>query len=148
MKNLVPIIGLPTLYGIRTKRHSRVKRTLTWEILFSELTPYPTIVIPMLPCGRMTHAFCVVDDLIFDSITPQALQLKKESIDWIFNNDPVTIHHALRFNTKISPAGSRLQGKYDRPITTHWEHPTSPNGVLLFENELHEASILGNSIVN
>lgn len=143
MKNLVPIIGLPTLYGIRTKRHSRVKRTLTWEKLFSDLTPFPTIVIPMLPCGRTTHAFCVVDDLIFDSITPQALQLKKESIDWIFNGAPVELHLALRFNTKFSPPGSKIRGKYKRPIITHWEHPTSSNAVLLFEDIVHQEVILG-----
>ena len=127
MQNLVPIIGLPTLYGIRTKRHSRVKRTLTWDELYTCLTPYPTIIIPMTPDGTTRHAFCVVDDLIFDSITPQALQLRRESIQWIFNDVDVLLHKALRFNMKISPKGSISLGKYTRPVATHWNDLVTEN---------------------
>ena len=135
MQNLVPVIGLPTLYGIRTKRHSRVKRRLTWDELFMNLTPYPTIVIPMMPDGRATHAFCVVDDLIFDSVTPQALQLRKESIDWIFNGSEVTLHRALRFNMKVSPPGTKVDGQYQRLVVTHWNPRNDTNGKKRFNKE-------------
>ena len=120
MVDLVPVIGLPKKYGIRTKSHSRVKRKMTWVELFTELTAYPTIIIPRRPDGSTTHAFCVVDDLIFDSITPHAMKLHWETVQWIFNGEDVTIHRALRFQTKISPEGSVLDEFYRRPIKRHW----------------------------
>ena len=58
---------------------------MTWEVLFADLTPYPTIVIPIQADGTVRHAFCVVDNLIFDSLTPFALKLKRESVLWTFN---------------------------------------------------------------
>jgi len=121
MTNIVPHIGLPTLYGIRTKRSSRIKRQLTWDKLYTKLTPYPTVVIPLSPTRGTTHAFCVVDDLIFDSITPYALKLQQESIDWIFNNEKVDLHQALRFNMKFTPKGMKVEGKYEREVALHWQ---------------------------
>lgn len=120
MKNLVPEIGLPTVYGTRTKGHSRIKRHMTWKRLFTEYTPYPTVVIPVMPDGNRTHAFCVVDDLIFDSSTSHALQLKRESVLWIFNDVEVDISLALRFKTKFSPPGVRVKNNFDRTIHYHW----------------------------
>ena len=74
MKNFVPLIGSATRYGVRTNGHKREKRTLTWHDLFKTLTPYPTIVVPIRSSnGDYSHAFCVIDDLIFDSSTPFAL---------------------------------------------------------------------------
>jgi len=120
--NIVPHIGLPTIYGIRTKRSSRIKRELTWENLYTKLTQYPTVVIPRSRNnGSTTHAFCVVDDLIFDSITPYALKLQQESIDWIFNNEKMDLYQALRFNTKFTPKGMKVEGKYDREVSLHWQ---------------------------
>ena len=120
MRNLVPLIGLPILYCTRTKGHTRVKRKMNWDDLFTEITPYPTIVIARTPNGATTHAFCVVDDLIFDSITPQALRLQMESVSWIFNGTDVVIHRALRFRTKISPEGCKVDGQYRRQVSKHW----------------------------
>jgi len=129
MTNLVPLIGLPTLFGIRTKRSSRVKRWLTWDDLFTKLTPYPTIVIPMSPTRGATHAFCVVDDLIFDSITPHAMKLQQKSIDWIFNNEKVDLYQALRFNMKFTPKGMKVEGKYERDVSLHWQQTAIDNNL-------------------
>jgi hypothetical protein len=123
MKNLVPTIGQPTFYGLRTKK----KRTLTWDTLFSDLTPYPTLVIPMLPNGQCTHAFTVVDDLIFDSTTPTALKLCQESVMWLFRDRPTTIHRAYRFNRKYSPQGENRKRRYKtketyaRDVNLNWK---------------------------
>jgi hypothetical protein len=151
MRDLVPLIGDATLYGIRTNRHDRKKRSLTWNELFTDLTPYPTLVIPKLLNGSCTHAFCVVDDLIFDSITPYALKLQEESLQWIFNDRETTIYQAFRFNKKYSPPRpkktestlepdmlpehmveheecspipkrNKTKGKYKRKIQYNWEN--------------------------
>ena len=122
MRNLVPLIGRPMLFGIRTKSPSRIKRNLTWEELFTEFTIYPTIVVPIQPNGICTHAFCVVDDLIFDSITTHALKLREESVKWIFNDADTKIYYALRFKTKWSPEGMKVKGQYSRTLQTNWKH--------------------------
>ena len=96
---------------------------MAWEDLFVDLMPYPTIIIPTLLDGTMTHAFCVVDDLIFDSITPFALQLKMESVQWIFNGAAVKIYQAIRFNTKASPSGTKVKREYRRHVTLNWSLP-------------------------
>ena len=83
MTNIAPSIATPVIYGIRTKTHSRKKRVLEWEDLFSNLTIYPTVVIPVLPDGSTNHAFCVIDDLIFDSTVQYAMKLTWESVKWI-----------------------------------------------------------------
>jgi len=101
MQNFVPLIGLPTIYGRKTKRHNRFKREMPWDDLFCDITPYPTLVIPVLPNGDTSHALCVVDDLIFDSITQFALRLHADSVKWIFNDSIPDIFLALRFQTKI-----------------------------------------------
>ena len=121
-----PVIGLATLYGVRTKSSCRVKRKITWKELFTEVTPYPTLVIPLLPNGATTHAFCIVDDLIFDAITPFALKLCEESVRWIFNDIATSLFQVLRFQTKISPEGHKLREKYTRQVTFHWDHPARP----------------------
>ena len=127
MVHLAPEIALPTFYGKRTRRHSRVLRHLTWEALMTELTSYPTVVIPVLPNGATTHAFCVVDDLIFESTTPNALRLQTESIKWIFNDQEVKIYQALRFNMKCSPPGMKVDTVYRRTVTLHWKHHNRPD---------------------
>jgi hypothetical protein len=119
MTNLAPTIGRPTIFGKRLKRHEKFRRSLSWENVFAELTPYPTLIIPVLPNGRITHALCVVDDLIFDSITSHALVLNDESVKWIFNGTSTEIFEALRFNTKCSPPGVRVEGKYNRKMILH-----------------------------
>jgi hypothetical protein len=120
MTNLCPLIGRPSIYGRRTKGHGRQRRFLTWESLFSDLSPFPTLIIAVMPNGYMSHAFCVVDDLIFDSLTNHALKLNLDSIKWIFNDENVSIHEAWRYNMKQSPTGTKIEGKYERQVLRHW----------------------------
>ena len=120
MPNLVPPIGGVTIYGKRCNGNNKCIRPFTLEHLFSDITPYPTLVIPVTGGGRMTHCFTVVDDLIFDSISPFALRLCMESIQWIFNDEDVSIYCAYRFNMKVSPKNHKLRCKYKRPVKLHW----------------------------
>ena len=117
----LPLIGGATFYGRRTNRHDRKKRVLDWETLFSDLTIYPTIVIPILrENGQCTHAFCVVDDLIFDSTTPCALKLGMDSVRWLFRERETDIYEAYRFNVKVSPSKkNKVKGKYEREMRLH-----------------------------
>lgn len=129
--NLVPLIGGATIYGKRCAGNKKRKRSITVADLFSDITPYPTLVVPSRQDnGRMTHAFCVVDDLIFDSCTSYALKLKMESINWIFNNVPVDIFVALRFNKKVSPEGHKVRGKYKRLVQRNWIHDSEPPSMI------------------
>jgi hypothetical protein len=121
MQNIAPCIGTPTIYGIRTNTHSRKKRTLEWDDLFTKLTRYPTLVIPVLPDGSTNHAFCVVDDLIFDSTVPYAMKLTWESVKWICRGFDSKIYCALRFETKFSPKGVRTKEIYQHQIQYHWD---------------------------
>lgn len=120
MLDLVPPIGRPTLYGRRSIRQLQIVRPISWEEIFEDLTPYPTIVIAVLPDGTISHAFCVVDDLIFDSMTPYALKLQKESVQWIFDEPNVEIYQAIRFNQKYSPPGTHIEEVYSRNMKFHW----------------------------
>ena len=121
----MPEIGRATVFERRTKNHNRRLRHLTWQTIFTDIQPYPTLIIPVLPDGSTSHAFCVVDDLIFDSITQYALKLEKESLNWMFNDSDMNVFLALRFETKISPASGKLDQKYQRKVAFHWDHPQS-----------------------
>ena len=121
LPNLVPLIGGCTIYGKRCAGNNKRKRPITWKDLFTDLTPYPTLVVPVKKLnGKMTHAFCVVDDLIFDSSASHALKLKEESVSWIFRNEPVDIFVAIRFNQKVSPKGKKVRGIYNRHVQINW----------------------------
>ena len=119
-KNVVPWIGQPTVYGVRTKGHDRKLRELEWDTLFNERTRWPTIVLPRLPDGKCTHAFCVVDDLIFDSTNPCALKLCMDSVRWLFRERETTIQVAYRFNHKYSPKNNKVRGRYKRKMRKNW----------------------------
>ena len=126
MRNMIPEIGLATHYNVRTSSSRRKKRELTWDMLFSEPSQYPTVVIPIVKSSKKcTHAFTVVHDLIFDSISPMALKLQAESVNWIFNNEEVEIHRAYRFNMKWSPPGHKCEGVYKQTLVLHWKHSDS-----------------------
>jgi hypothetical protein len=159
MENLVPTIGRATIYGRRTKNHCRKLRQLSFESLYNDIVPYPTLVIPVTSDGLMSHAFCAVDDLLFDSIASCALKLNEESIKWIFNDADVKIYQAFRFCEKISPPNTKLDVCYNRKVHLHWKsaspsrntHSThinlSTNPVLVpevhltnFETSYHHAS--------
>lgn len=127
MPNNAPAIGKATYYEKRPSGNHRSKRPMTWNDLFTDITPYPTLVIPVRSNGRMNHAFCVVDDLIFDASTPYALKLTMESVRWIFDDDDVEIFMALRFDQKTSPSGIRLNAKYKRKVTYHWDRGSLPS---------------------
>ena len=130
MQNLVPQIGRPTIYQQRTK--SGLLRTLTVFDVINNLSPYPTVIIPVLADGSVSHAFCVVDDLIFDSITPFALKLQKESLNWIFNDSEMDIYLAIRFATKVSPKGMKVESSYRRSMTLNWNTSQKINPVETF----------------
>ena len=49
------------------KRRRGPPRRMTVKKLMKDLTPFPTLVIPVGRDGSTNHVFCVVDDLIFDS---------------------------------------------------------------------------------
>lgn len=129
MLQIVPIIGQPIILGKRTNSNGRHKQSVSWQDLLNDITPFPTIVISRLSDGRTNHAFCIVDDLIFDSISQYALQLKWESVQWIFNDPYCNIHHALRFKQKYTPQGSirDKKEKYKRAVVYHWDHPSRPS---------------------
>ena len=107
------------IYGRRVKGYGKFRRKLTWDDVFTNVTPYPTLIFPITSSGRTGHAICVVDDLIFDSITDSALRLCEESVNWIFNDEEVDINVAFRFNTKCSPRGVKVEGFYRRQVVLH-----------------------------
>jgi hypothetical protein len=120
MPNNVPSIGGATIFGKRCMGNKKKKRKFTWSDLFETITPYPTLVVPVTKDGKMNHAFCVVDDLIFDSSVPYALKLVKASVDWIYHYQTVDIFMALRFNQKVSPKGHKVRWTYKRKIEENW----------------------------
>jgi hypothetical protein len=126
MEEHVPLIGRVTLFGIRPHSHTRKMRRMTWDDLLMKVTPYPTLVVPVLPTGAATHAFCVVDDLIFDSTTQFALKLCMDSVIWLFQEEFPEIYHVLRFDQKVSPKGFKIWERYERDIKYHWNHPSRP----------------------
>ena len=95
MESYIPSVGVCKVYGVRTGRHKRVELTL--QDLCENITPYVTIVIPQMTNGSQNHAFCVVDDLIFDSTQVKALKLQESSVEWICqpNNGFRKIHSAF-----------------------------------------------------
>jgi hypothetical protein len=121
MLNLVPLIGRATLYQKKTKRSDKKRRIMTWDNLINEKTIYPTLVIVSSEKQGSNHAFCVVDDLIFDLTTPRALKLTMESIQWIFNECDIKIHEAMRFNQKCNAPGQHDQRTYTREMKTNWK---------------------------
>ena len=147
MENLVPTIGRATIFGRRTKTHDRKLRELSFDSLYKNLTPYPTLIIPVTSDGLMSHAICAVDDLLFDSIASCALKLNEESLKWIFNGAEVKIHHAFRFCEKILPPNSKGEFcAYSRKVHLHWESP-SRIGSLVSSDEQTETICVANQPV-
>ena len=99
-----PSIGCPTIYNIKLASKKR-KRELLMSDVLADLTPFPMLIIPIGKNGFISHALCVVDNLIFDSLVPFALKLQKESLEWIFDTKVKFIHKAYHFNIKINPPG-------------------------------------------
>jgi hypothetical protein len=123
MKNSAALIGLPTLFNIRPNTHSKKIKSMTWQDLLSDVTPFPTLVVPLQSNGSTSHVFCIVDDLIFDAIFPFALKLCVESVQWIFNNQDTNIYAVYRFCRKADIPDVKIEGTYKRQIQFHWDHP-------------------------
>ena len=63
--------------------------------------PYPTVVIPMGADGSISHAICVIDDLIFDTTQAFALKGTRKSFGWICDCGTqgfVEVYQAIRFD--------------------------------------------------
>ena len=113
MLSLAPVIGRARKFNIKGKKKMSVKELLEDE------TPYPTLVIPKGKNGYCGHCICVVDNLIFDPITPFALRLNQESLTWIFGVEVTKLHFVYRFMIKESPEGIRIKEKYKRKMVHH-----------------------------
>ena len=101
MEQSVKKIGRAVAYGHSIRSRGN-KRELTLDSLLTELSPYPTVVIPVGKDGSTSHAICVVDDIIFDSTEANALYLKEESLNHICGREGIHgIHKAYRFGTSI-----------------------------------------------
>ena len=86
MKMKAPTIGIGVVYNLPWSRRNRRKKKhkrMTLDELVATKTIFPTLIIPRGVDGQVSHAVCVVDDLIFDSSQQYALHLSKESFDWI-----------------------------------------------------------------
>ena len=111
METHVPIIGCPIKYN------KGRQRKLSVEELINNPTPYPTLVIPVGRNGYCSHCICVVDDLIFDPITPFALRLHQDSFEWIFGIEIEKLHVVRRFCKKSGKKGTC--GYYNRKMEFH-----------------------------
>ena len=58
---------------------------MTKHDLVCKPSPFPTLVIPLGKDGSVSHAICIVDDLVFDSTQPCALKSKFETLDCVCN---------------------------------------------------------------
>ena len=88
--------------------------------LLTDCTPYPTIVIPVGRNGYCGHCICVVDDLIFDAITPYALKLTTESLEWIFGVEVTLLHIVEQYFQKCSVEGApKIKGSYKCKVCLH-----------------------------
>jgi hypothetical protein len=84
MNECAPCIATPTIYNVAHKKKKHTMEPTDLEIF----NPYPTVVIPHGADGSISHAVCVVDDLIFDTTQPFALKCTIKSMGWICNCGP------------------------------------------------------------
>jgi hypothetical protein len=104
-----PCIGVCEVYNVCCK--NRKIKKLSIQDLLENKTRFPTVVIPYGKDGSNNHAFVVVDDLIFDSTQTHAMQLCRESLDWICGEKGIaSINIALRFNQSFGTK-EKLQHK-------------------------------------
>ena len=105
MEATVPVIGGVTIYMQRTSNHK--KRHLTIEEVIESPSPFPLLLVPEPKFGVVNNAICIVDDLVFDSITNKALRLCNETFLWIFNDEPITLLRAYHFNVNRTRKNQR-----------------------------------------
>jgi len=140
--NVCPI-GQPWIYNVRLSANNRCKRKMDWNDLFTNITPYPTLVVPVTKSGRMNHAFCVVDDLIFDSSTPYALPLRMESVSWIFDGEEVDIYTAHRYQQKFSVKKRGTKETYTRSVVYHWKREPLDMPERQLKNKVYDVEVEG-----
>ena len=104
VSSIVPEIGQCSIYNQRAGRPKRIV-SMTIEQLISNKTIYPKLVIPRGNDNSTNHAFCVIDDLIFDSTQKVALKLRRDVIDWICGEQgaqdtPITVYEFKRSVSK------------------------------------------------
>ena len=116
---------------------------MDWNDLFTNITPYPTLVVPVTKSGRMNHAFCVVDDLIFDSSTPYALPLRMESVSWIFDGEEVDIYTAHRYQQKFSVKKRGTKETYTRSVVYHWKREPLDMPERQLKNKVYDVEVEG-----
>ena len=118
MIEVVPEIGQCAIYNQRAGR-PRKKVIMTLDQLIRQKSIFPTLVIPRGRDNSCSHAFCVVDDLIFDSTQKFALKLKRDVIDWICGDQgaedtPIAIYIFNRNHGK--------NRKYEKSeLEFHWD---------------------------
>ena len=56
-------------------------------------------MIPTTTTGVCSHAFWVIDDIVFDTATPYALTRTMETAQWLFENEAVHLHVRKYINT-------------------------------------------------
>ena len=114
MKICAPEIAQATVYNRKTRR--KAARPLTIQGLLEGNCPFPTVVIPMGRDYSTTHAFCVVDDLVFDSTQTHAMKLQRDVLDWICGEQGMSsVHVAYRFD---QPFGTKK--KLVRDVKSNW----------------------------
>jgi len=122
MRTFCPLIGKATKFNMRIKG-KKVRREITIEELVSSRCAYPTLVVPLGRDGSINHAFCVVDDLIFDSTCRNALKLTTESFNWICGRQGCAgIHRAIRFQGKEGVPGVPIpkDKNFNREPRVNW----------------------------
>ena len=67
----------------KIKSNMKKRKIISITELINNKSPFPTLVCLTGADGSVSHAVCIIDDLIFDSTQRYALKLIKESLDWI-----------------------------------------------------------------
>jgi hypothetical protein len=115
------MIHAPDIGGvIAFNQHSRrrkMNRTSLDELVQNQ-TIFPTMVIPRANDRSASHAVVVVDDIIFDATQSHAMELSRESFEWICGKHGVEgIERALHFE---KPTRQR------RGMPGQWQRTGSP----------------------
>ena len=117
MREKAPRVGNCMVFNNKGKNRKKKKNINKMSIddLLNDKTKHPTIVIPLGNDRKVSHAFCVIDDLIFDSTQKFALKLCQASIDWICGDCGCKdIYVAVRFHEKYGDVD-----KFERKMIDH-----------------------------
>ena len=80
--------------------------------IFSNTSPFTTLVIPIGSDQGIQHAITIVNNLVFDSNVEVAMHLCKETLDWCTNTPGgyQKVYYAMRFH--IHSKEYKIQRKY------------------------------------